>query len=405
MSYFRIRTDQCKHSVESLRNVSKRMVDYSNDIDGVIRALSFMDKNITRKLRASKSKIVNDSEKICVLTDDLSKIVDMYEQTEKLIMSSGNSALEIVSLSSAYDKTTKTFDDDKKNGTYGADQGDMAHNKKGIPFFSFRWFEDEELFAYIRKYEQYKNYSQAQIADLMDKINSEGCGYVAIVNNLYTEFEGKEEEFEKIFGFPMYDKNGRANYDYLIVDFYANTDNKYYIDESMGATALVNDVIMGYLDRGEVGKADFIKKYGCEPLIDGNKMNPVARQKILDEYQDKTVATLEVSGTTNYSLENRFKHYMEQKGIDCVTENAKSLDADSIKGYLEEGKNVNIAVGEFNLYNKNGKRIYKDVGDHWMTITDVTDDGRLVVSSWGKRYYLNQNELQNPSYYITDIFT
>ena len=85
MNSFRIKTDQCKHSIESFKNISEKMVGYSNDIDGVVYALSFMDKSITRALRASQSKIINDGKRICVLTDSLSRIVERYAQTEKLI--------------------------------------------------------------------------------------------------------------------------------------------------------------------------------------------------------------------------------------------------------------------------------------------------------------------------------
>lgn len=317
---------------------------------------------------------------------------------------------ELASLADAQDKTTKTFDDDKSNGTYGADQGDMAHNKKGMWFFGFRWFEDEDLYAYIRLHSRYQNYSQTQIADLMERINSEGCGYIAMVNNIFVEYEGREAEFEKKFGFPMYDKNGKANYDYLIVDFYANTDDQYYVDEAMGATALVNDVLLQYRyeDNGEWKwkTEEFKSKYGCDPVLDGNLINPEARQKVLDEYQGTSVVTMDVSGTTPYSLENRFKHYMEQKGISCTTETLGGNPMPSsseINGYLDNGRNVNIAVGNFNLYDENGKTAANDVGNHWMTITGTTDDGQYIVSSWGKRYYLKPSELNGANFYITDI--
>ena len=350
----------------------------------------------------------------------LAKIIDAVNEHEKMAVgiiggisnkfslsgyAAGSDERIILSgLADAQDKTTKTFDDDKKNGTYGADQGDMANNKKGMWFFGFRWFEDEDLYAYIRQHSRYKNYSQTQIANLMDQINSEGCGYVAIVNNIFVEYEGREEEFENKFGFPMYDKNGKANYDYLIVDFYANTDDKYYIDEEMGAAALVNDVILQYIGGRE---DEFRKKYGCDPLMeDGKKINDEARQKILDEYQDTSVVTMYSSGTTSYSLENRFRHYMEQKGI---TYTAEAVGGDAVPGaseinsYLDEGKNVNIAVGGFNLYDQNGKIAAKNVSNHWMTITGITDDGRYIVSSWGKRYYLKPGELSGTRFFITDI--
>jgi len=39
-----------------------------------------------------------------------------------------------------------------------------------------------------------------------------------------------------------------------------------------------------------------------------------------------------------------------------------------------------------------------------MTITGTTEDGRYIVSSWGKKYYIKPNELKNSTrYLITDI--
>jgi hypothetical protein len=79
------------------------------------------------------------------------------------------------------------------------------------------------------------------------------------------------------------------------------------------------------------------------------------------------------------------------------------MSTKQINSYLDSGKNVNIAAGKFNLYNKDGSVAAKDVGDHWMTVTGTTKDGRYIVSSWGKRYYLNPSEIQNVQYVITDI--
>ena len=363
-------------------------------------------------VRSLKRALENTGREAAEISRKLILTAELFEETEAsnlnligdIVQSNCmKEGAEIAFLADAQDRTTKTFDDDKSNGTYGGDQGNMAYNKKGMWFFGFRWFEDEDLYAFIRQHSRYQNYSQTQIAKLLDQINSEGCGYVAMVNNIFVEFEGKEDEFERIFGFPMYDKKGKANYDYLIVDFYANTDNKYYLDEPMGAVALTNDVILEYLGGRE---DEFRSKYGCDPLIDGRMINPEAQQKILDAYQNSSVATKDVSGTTNYSLENRFRHYLDEKGVSYSTEivpGGNGMSTTKIDAYLDSGKNVNISVGDFNLYDESGKAVAKDVGNHWMTVTGTTADGRYIVSSWGNRYYLNPSKLEGEDYYITDI--
>lgn len=366
---------------------------------------------ISERLQESIEQIAKEQMAVQSMRSSFEQIIMQYEKTEcratELVTDQAKDHIEqqaaLQKLADAYDTTTKTFDDDKNNGTYGADQGDMNANKKGMWFFGFRWFEDEDLYAYIRLHSRYQNYSQTQIAELMEQINSEGCGYVAIVNSIFVAYEGREDEFERVFGFPMYDKKGQANYNYLLVDFYANTDDRYFIDEPYGATALVNDVILEYVGGRE---NEFQEKYGCPPLIDENKINPVAQQKILDEYQDSSMASKKTSGTTIYSLENRFKHYLKEKDITCSSEslsNGSVLNGEAINKYMDDGKSVNILVSDFNLYNEKGTAVQTDVGGHWMTITDVTEDGRYIVSSWGKRYYLNPSELNDANFFITKI--
>ena len=401
MSEWVINTERIKNVVNEQRAISGKYQGISERIETTENLLELsQQKNIINKLEILKEQTKKEANNITSLADKLVEIVDNFEKAEKNIIGKQKNTEEMLQKQTkAYDRTTKTFDDDKSNGTYGADQGDMSHNKKGIGFFGFRWFEDEDLYAYIRSHDRYKNYSQTEIAKLMDQINKEGCGYVAIVNNIFTEYEGREQEFERIFGFPMYDKNGKANYNYLLVDFYASTDDKYYLNDPKGATALVNDVILKYEGKEE----EFRRRYGCDPLIDDKYINPQARQRILDTYSNEDIVELKMDGTTQYSIENRFRHYLDEKGVAYECESKENLTTNDVKEYLNKGNNVNIASGSFNLYNANGKVVARDVGDHWMTITGVTDDGRYIVSSWGERYYLNPSELSRQDFFITNV--
>lgn len=93
---------------------------------------------------------------------------------------------------------------------YGGDQGSARR----------RWSQGdrEELRKIVKKY--FPDYSDAQISDLLSEMNSEGCNYMAWVNTIFGQYVGREEEFEKDFGFPMYDENGYPNYDLVMLDFY-----------------------------------------------------------------------------------------------------------------------------------------------------------------------------------------
>ena len=386
--------EQSRISSELLR-ISEQIESLSGKIYLKSDGKSVIEKSlieITKQIKSEATRVSTSSEKLL-------QIATLYEQAESNIVGNGGNKSgddKFLQSDNDYDNNTKTFDDDKSNGTYGGDQGNMAHHKKGIWFFGFRWFEDEDLYDFIRQHDRYKDYSQTEIAELLDQINEEGCGFVSMVNNIYTEFEGHEDEFEKTFGFPMYDKDGKANYDYLLVDIYANTNDMFFLDDPKGETALVNAVINSYSDE------EFRERYGCDPSIDGN-INPEAKQAILDEYSGQDVVEYKSEGNTSYSVVNSMTHYLNEKGISCDASAEFGLTVDQVNSYLDDGKNVNIGVSDFNMYDESGKMKYEDVGGHSMSITGVTDDGRYIVSSWGKKYYLDPSELSDASYVISDI--
>ncbi|MCI8869309.1 hypothetical protein D1646_02975 [Pseudoflavonifractor sp. 60] len=398
-----------KPALQKEEELAAQLMELYRDVNGIRSGLRFKiagQEQISARLLESAEQITKEQNSVRVMREALEQILAQYKSVETRVtelVTDQAEALDVQELAGgAYDQNTTTFDNDKSNGTYGADQGDMANNKKGMWFFGFRWFEDEDLYAYIRQHSRYQNYSQSEIAKLMEQINYEGCGFVAIVNNIFVEYEGREEEFERVFGFPMYDKNGKANYNYLLVDFYANTNDRFYIDEPGGATAMVNEVLRKYADSED----EFKKTFGC-PLYDSSgSYHPQARQKILDAYQNTSVVTIESQGTTVGALDHHIQHYLNEKGVSCTSDTfigVTPLSSDEMNQYMDEGKNVNILITDFNLYQENGKLAQGDVGGHWMTVTGVADDGRYIVSSWGKKYYVDPSELKWMNLLITDI--
>ena len=62
----------------------------------------------------------------------------------------------------------------------------------------------------------------------------------------------------------------------------------------------------------------------------------------------------------------------------------------SIKNTLESGTVVKIGLAKgTNLCDENGNVKQTLGGSHAVLITDVTEDGRYVISSWGEKYYIN----------------
>lgn len=214
------------------------------------------------------------------------------------------------------------FDSD---GSYGGNQGSMADIYRWDPIRCW------ELLGYLREY--FPGMSIMAAFGYFDHLNSVGCGYVALANSLFMEYEGRPKEFERTFGFPMYN-HGDLNYDRLILDIYATTD------------------LSGMND-------------GTDRLPNG----------VLE---------------TNYT--EIMQNYMAEQGLTARSETSSSMTANDLRRISEEGGHVVLTFREGNLYDANGN-VRQYLTAHAMTVTGVTDDGRYIVSSWGEEYYINAADI------------
>lgn len=282
---------------------------------------------------------------------------------------------------------------------YGGDQTEMSEHKNGMKFLWWVFGEDKELYDFIRSQEGYEQYSEAQIHKLIDSIKQEGCGYVALVNALFAEFSGNEAEFEKSFGFSMYDKEGNYNYNKMLADIYCRTDDKYFLTETNGKQALVNDIYSSYQKRPNKFEREYGVKYDA----------PFAEREhaILSRYTGETVV-YKAKGTTTYSQENRLLGYLSQKGIsadvDCNTFYQMSTKA--VEHSLDSGSIVKLSLAKGTVfYDENGNSQGTLDGGHAVLVTEVTDEGQYVISSWGRKYYINPEESSTAinSYLTIDV--
>ena len=100
-----------------------------------------------------------------------------------------------------------------------------------------RWLNEEtavkqQIIEIMHKY--FPEYTEADIQTFLDEMNHHGCHYMAVVNTIFAQYVGREELFEKTFGFPMYDENGHVNSDLLMLDFYARQNAKDGEHSSLG---------------------------------------------------------------------------------------------------------------------------------------------------------------------------
>lgn len=206
----------------------------------------------------------------------------------------------------------------------------------------------------IHSYEEYAGYSDKEIEELLEKLNSEGCGYVAFANIIVDEYRRNEEEFEQIFGFPLFleSVNGGTYVDYnrLIVDLYCASDNH-------------------------------------------KKIKSIWREyDIYDENED--FSPTNGWGTTPEDRIYRFERYMKEHNISVRIENIDCKQDEvyqRCKNETRSGNRVIISTCPVRLESKEGEPAQMD-GGHAMTVTGLTDDGRIEVSSWGEKYYISPED-------------
>lgn len=401
---FSIDVTEARNDASSLELVADALDSVYNSLAGV-DVTSFMSGSVGTSINSNIRKVeavaAAKRKDIANLAQALSRIADSYEQAEDSakseISSRGMSTSVVMTGGANLAATSGVFD---KKGGYGGDQGDLQHHQSGIKLGWWRFWENGELFDAVRQYPGYENYTDDQIAKLFKQINSEGCGYVAVVNSLFMQYESDPAEFERVFGFPMYDEKGEFNFNRFIIDFYCSTDDRYYLNEDNGLNAVVVDVLNSYKDHPD----DFVRKYGMQPFADEDHYNPAAMQAVANDYQNRNVVARDEAGTTLYSLDNRLSHYLDSKNVNYTSDShIYPMNTSDVRKALKNGECVNIATGDFNLYNKYGWVVKPAVGDHWMTITGVTKDGNYIVSSWGNKYYIHPNELPRAEMLVVDV--
>ena len=264
-----------KNYIDNINEYHKKVIDKNNATIGQIEEI-FEDVNqVSADYKARTDSICENINSLISVIDQLSETIspgrglftsgyisgNLRTAVNRYLLVSRN--LHRIAVNNLPD-VNPSFDDE---GSYGGDQGSAQ-----------KVYLDEDIQEIVRKY--YPDYSDQEIRDLLIELNSEGCGYVALCNTIFWEFVGREEEFEEIFGFPMY-KDGDVNVECYID---VTTDN-------------YNDIA----DKGQIIVA-------IEPCI---------------------------------------------------------------------------------LEDEAGNTVFKANGGHAMTVTGVTEDGRFIVSSWGKRYYID----------------
>ena len=192
-------------------------------------------------------------------------------------------------------------------------------------------YYDKTIINMLNDY--YPNATMEEKVALLSKVTNSGCGYAAITNLIFKEFEGNESGFYEAYGFPMYDTVALGasgvcrveyNYEAVILDLFCKTNNPQGIND-------INYVIQN-------GR-----------------------------------------GVGQKQIEYIYKYLKDTKGITL--------------GSKLGPENIVTDRGYFLYIDGERLRQSDDSVGHMMIITDHDDDGNEYVSSWGRKCtYVKSND-------------
>ena len=314
-----------------------------------------------------------------------------------------------LSKGSAYDSINEFFKkmppidlyDDR--GKYGGDQKDLGAGDRTLNWISN---ENEDVYNLIWSDDYYKDYSRAEVHEILKVITDNGCGFTATANVIFDYYRDKPEEFEKIFGFPLLGEDGDFNFPMLIVDVYLKTSRVVDIAGINGIRGFKN------ICKGDIDLFNRNFNMHCKTKDEVE----IACDDIIEKAFESgnTVITFDSPTFFIQPFPNRFEYYCKQKGITPIITATNDFNIeDKITNAFNQGLTPVIGVQQFRLENEKGKVVWKskpldpdhpeDVAGHFMVVTGVAPDGRLIVSSWGEKYYLDLKDQPDKDYKVNAL--
>lgn len=275
-----------------------------------------------------------------------------------------------------YQNTSDFFENIKgTNNSYGINQGIFRNlNSKNPKTYktSLNILMNEYHFDFD---------SAVRCMDLVDEIG--GCVYARGTNSIVDFFRNYPNEFEAIFGYPLYIKDAHGNLTIndtrLMLDLYCwgNTnrprsfwgENVSLFETDINGNTVINNNAIKILDNGHLS-------------IGQNGGNYKELSEFLNSKSSKIsliTSTLDDSSGTN------------------ITELQTEL-----LNRLNNGEVLSMGI-----YNAPIKRLeindIQFVGNHWIKVTDITDN-EIIVSSWGEKCSIPFEVLMNDDVHYTFIF-
>lgn len=159
--------------------------------------------------------------------------------------------------------------------------------------------------------------------------------------------------------------------------------------EGCGYAAVANAILYAYEGRAE----EFENVYGISMYKNGDLNYDELVMYIYMTYDDDTV-----EGITPGAQGDILDDMMRMGGHTMEPEYFYETTPENIPGDLDKGLLTFATQGSFDIEPVGGGKTLHYDEAHVMTVTGVAPDGRLIVSTWGGKYYIDPSTCYKPYY-------
>ena len=232
MTVFSVNPDSIKGYAGTIDELSTALSGYSKELTSVMDDLDSSLWRVKPALSTVIESTNRQSDNTRALGSTLAIIANNYINTENNIVANMKEHQSVFDPLNPIENSSKDGSEQyDADGTYGGNQNNIKNHPDAVPIYIAGMGKINNLYVFVREHPGYENLTDYEVQQLLEKISDNGCGWIVAANMIFAEFEGNPEEFEKKFGFPMYDENGNLNYDQLVVDMYLSEQGQYHVGD------------------------------------------------------------------------------------------------------------------------------------------------------------------------------
>ena len=289
------------------------------------------------------------------------------------------------------------------NGEHGVDQGIFRDLLQIDPN---RY--DQLINTITNKYNL--SYEDAvRTTEILDSIGA--CSHAALSNTILASYRGRASDFESDFGFPMYTTNSNGslivNSEELLVDIFIFLNST-----SNGGKIFDDSSKKTYIDKNYLESYEFVGINGKTHTIYNNIITEQEYTSYSSGWDVKKIQNYLNSKSSNFEFKatGTVKGYVGNNPYAIHFPTNENDIRSGVQQALLNGENVLLFIapdtdGEIMLQSLDST--YNDAsfaGAHDIFVTRADSDG-VVVSSWGREYFISYEDLVDSGEYRFDFCT